>query len=83
MFSCPVLRYDKTTDLYCRETGIEYFCVVFEWESRGIKLMKKEKLIDILKKILQTDVDLDFLSCLTDDELQTLVACIRSRVDQG
>ena len=45
--------------------------------------MKKEELIDILKKILQTDVDLDFLSCLNDDELQTLVACIRSRVDQG
>ena len=72
-----------TPDLYCQKIGIEYFCVVFEWESRRIRSMKKEELIYILKKILQTDVDLDFLSCLTDDELQTLVACIRSRVDQG
>jgi hypothetical protein len=45
--------------------------------------MEKDELLDILKKILQTDVNLDFLLRLTDDELQTLVACIRSRVDQN
>ena len=45
--------------------------------------MEKTELIDIIKKELQTDVDLDFLSRLTDHELQTLVACIRSRVDQS
>ena len=45
--------------------------------------MEKDALIDILKRVLKTDVDLDFLLRLTDDELQTLVACIRSRIDQG
>jgi len=44
--------------------------------------MTKQKLIEILKKVLETDADLNFLLQLKDDDLQTLVACVRSRVDQ-
>ena len=44
--------------------------------------MAKEKLIEILQKILETDTDFDFLLQLSEEDLQTLVACVRSRVDQ-
>jgi len=44
--------------------------------------MTKQKLIEILQKLLQTDAELDFLLQLTAEDLEKLVACIRSRVDQ-
>ncbi|MDY6974518.1 MAG: DUF3944 domain-containing protein [Thermodesulfobacteriota bacterium] len=44
--------------------------------------MTKEELVEILKKLLQTDTDLDFLRQLKHDDLRTLVACVRGRVDQ-
>jgi len=44
--------------------------------------MKKHELIEILKKLLETDTELDFLSQLKGDDLRTLVACVRDRVDQ-
>ena len=44
--------------------------------------MTKEKLIEIIKKILNTDADLSFLMQLKVKELETLVACIRERVDR-
>jgi hypothetical protein len=43
--------------------------------------MTKEKLIEIIKGILDTDVDLSFLRQLKETELETLVACVRERVD--
>ncbi len=43
--------------------------------------MNKAKLIEILKGILAADVDLNFLLKLTENEIETLVACIRERVD--
>ena len=46
-------------------------------------MMSKHKLIEIIRKILQTDASLDFLAQLEEEDLQTLVACIRGRVDQG
>ena len=57
------------------DSGVEPF-------SRYPQMVKKE-LIEILKKVLETDTDLDFLLQLKDTDLQTLVACIRSRIDQG
>ena len=45
--------------------------------------MKKEKLIEIMQGILKTDVDLSFLLQLKERELETLVECIRERVDQA
>ncbi len=44
--------------------------------------MKKEKLIEIIKEILQTDLDLSYLSVLKQEELENLIACIRYRVGQ-
>ena len=43
--------------------------------------MTKEKLIEILQGILNADVDLNFLLRLKSNELETLVACIRERID--
>ena len=45
--------------------------------------MTKEKLIEIMQGILKTDVDLGFLLQLKKRGLETLVACIRERVDQA
>ena len=45
--------------------------------------MTKEKLIEIVQGILNTDVDLSFLLQLKKSELETLVACIRDRVEQS
>ncbi|MBW2127713.1 MAG: hypothetical protein JRH08_19230 [Deltaproteobacteria bacterium] len=45
--------------------------------------MTKQELIEILKKLLETDADLDFLQKLDDQEIQTLIACVRSKVDEG
>jgi hypothetical protein len=44
--------------------------------------MTKEKLIEIIKKVLNSDADLSFLMQLKVKELETLVACIRERVDR-
>ena len=45
--------------------------------------MTKEKLIEIMQGIVETDVDLRFLLQLKERELETLVACIRERVDHA
>jgi hypothetical protein len=44
--------------------------------------MMKEDLVDLLRKILNTDADLGFLSALGQRELETLIACIRNRIEQ-
>ncbi len=44
--------------------------------------MEKDKLIGIIQKVLKSDADLSFLMKLKKDELETLVACIRDRVEQ-
>ena len=43
--------------------------------------MTKEQLIEIIKKLLETDSDLDFLSKLSTFELETLVAVTRDRIE--
>jgi len=43
--------------------------------------MTKEQLVDIIKKLLETDADLDFLSKLSKSELETLVSAVRDRVE--
>lgn len=45
--------------------------------------MTQEKLLEIIKKILKTDANLDFLLRLNMEELKTLTACIRDRVEGG
>lgn len=43
--------------------------------------MTKEKLVEIISGLLNTDVDLSFLQRLEKTQLEVLVACIRERVD--
>ena len=43
--------------------------------------MSKEKLIETLQRILETDIDLGFLLQLEEEDLETLIVCIRERVD--
>lgn len=45
------------------------------------KDMNKEKLVRIIQELLKTDQDLDFLTELKKEQLETLVACIRDRID--
>ncbi len=45
--------------------------------------MSKEKLVEKIKELLKTDIDLDFLLELKEEEIERLVACIRDRVDQA
>jgi len=45
--------------------------------------MTKEKLVEKIKELLKTDIELDFLLELKKEELERLVACIRDRVGQG
>ncbi len=42
----------------------------------------KDDVIDLLKKILGTNVNLNFLSDLDQKDLETLIAVIRDRIDQ-
>lgn len=43
--------------------------------------MTKEKLVAKIKELLKTDIDLHFLLTLKKEEIETLVACIRDRVN--
>ena len=43
--------------------------------------MTKEQLIDIIKRVLETDADLDFLDKLSNSELETFVAVMRDRIE--
>ena len=44
--------------------------------------MEKTELLKIIEKLLKPDVALDFLLDLPEEHLETLVGCIRARVDQ-
>jgi hypothetical protein len=44
--------------------------------------MTKEKLVQKIQELLNTDYDLDFLLELQKKEIETLVAFIRDRVEQ-
>ncbi len=43
--------------------------------------MTKEELAEKIKELLKTDIDLNFLLELRIEELETLVATIRERID--
>jgi hypothetical protein len=45
--------------------------------------MKKTELLEIIKKLLKTETDMDFLLNLPENDLETLVVCIRERFDQS
>ena len=43
--------------------------------------MTKEKLVEKIRELLKTDMDLKFILDLKKEEIETLIACIRDRVD--
>lgn len=43
--------------------------------------MAKEDLVAIIRKLLRTEVYLDFLLVLDENDLRTLIASIRERLD--
>jgi len=45
--------------------------------------MSKAELLEIIKKLLKTDADLNFLLDLRNEDLRTLVASIRDRLDKA
>ena len=53
-----------------------------EETDRRKNMMNKTELLEIIKKLLKTEVDLDFLLSLPESDLETLMVCIRERVDQ-
>ena len=44
--------------------------------------MSKEKLVEKIKELLKVEIDPGFLLVLEKENPETLVACIRDRVDQ-
>lgn len=44
--------------------------------------MTKEKLVEKIKELLRADTDLVFLLDLEKGNLETLIACIRDRLDR-
>ncbi len=44
--------------------------------------MTKGDLVNVLRKVLRTDTGIEFLSKLESEELETLIACIRDRIEQ-
>lgn len=53
------------------------YCVALE------NNMNKDKLVEIIQDLLKTDHELSFLKELKKEDLETLVACIRDRIDQS
>ena len=44
--------------------------------------MTKQELVEKIQELLKTDNDLEFLLELEESELETLITCIRDRIDQ-
>jgi hypothetical protein len=47
----------------------------------GNTMMGKTELLEIIKKLLKTESDLDFLLNLPESDLETLIVCIRERFE--
>ena len=47
------------------------------------EILTKDRLLEIIRGLLQTNDDLGFLVKMEQSELETLVACIRDRLDRG
>lgn len=44
--------------------------------------MTKMELLSIVKKLLRTEHSLDFLDLLDEEDVRTLIICIRDRLDR-
>ena len=49
---------------------------------QGVKTWSNEDLVELVKKVLKTDMNLDFLLELNPRNLEILVACIRARTER-
>ncbi len=49
--------------------------------SQTVKNWSNEDLVDLVKKVLKTDMNLDFLLELNPRDFEILVACIRARME--
>jgi hypothetical protein len=45
--------------------------------------MKKTELLKIINKLLKPETDLDFLLLLDEEYLETLIVCIRDKINQS
>ena len=50
--------------------------------NKSEDILTKDRLVEIIRGLLQANVDLGFLVKMDESELETLVACIRDRVDR-
>jgi hypothetical protein len=50
--------------------------------KKSEEILTKDRLIEIIRGLLQTNVDLAFLLKMDQSELETLAASIRDRVDK-
>ena len=51
--------------------------------QQKLRVMTREDLVETIKKILKTDLHLNFLLKLETGELETLVVCLRDWASQG
>ena len=49
--------------------------------AQTVKNWSNEDLVHLVKRVLKTDMDLDFLLELRPKDIEILVACIRARID--
>jgi hypothetical protein len=65
-----------TSPEYCTSNGSEVK------RKKSEEILTKDRLIEIVNGLLQTNDDLGFLLKMDQSELETLVSCIRDRVDR-
>jgi len=58
---------------------LDYLGIMKDMDSDAIN---RDKLVRIVRELLNTDQDLGFLKELKKEHLERLVACIRDRIDQ-
>jgi hypothetical protein len=73
--------YEAIVASHSNAWNLFFFIPSLEWGRQEMD-MTNEELVKKIKELLKTDANLEFLLGLKRKELETLVACIRGRVDQ-
>jgi hypothetical protein len=61
--------------------GVGSLCLKPLNYPQTVRNWSNEDLVDLIKRVLKTDVNLDFLLELNPKDFEILVACIRARID--
>ena len=77
--SCIKSSYRNRYPEYLRKT-ID-FCLIYGIAMKIDEPVTKDRLIEILQSLLSTDIEFPFLLQLRKRDIETLVACIRERID--